>query len=171
VIHLERQLNTIMRSRSWRLTAPLRGARQLTAALRRGQTYQLRVALKRAYANLPLSVETRLRIKNVLFRAFPFAFRRTNAYAAWVSYRQSEQQRLQPAPIPAGSAATPLGVQPQPAGPVQQPLPTWFYEDEDSGFVPLTTTPGVAPRIKAIAFYLPQFHQFLRRSLVGSGIH
>jgi lipopolysaccharide biosynthesis protein len=37
-------------------------------------------------------------------------------------------------------------------------LPSWFYEDRSLDYVPITNASAVDTRIKAIAFYLPQFH-------------
>jgi len=134
-----------------------RTTKHLAGALTTGQTFRVGLAVKELYAGLPLSVATRFRIRNVLFSTLPFMFRQTHAYAAWKEHRASlrsapveETQSERPAAVTESVASTPV------TG--QSSLPAWFYEEEPSVFVPLTTAPGVDTRIKAIAFYLPQFH-------------
>ena len=99
------------------------------------------------YRALPLSVPTRLKIKGALFRTFPFLFRRTSTYRAWEAYRRTSERLQVPVPMP----------------PVVRPhadgsLPAWFYADAENEYVPIAQSADIDTRIKAIAFYLPQFH-------------
>ena len=99
------------------------------------------------YRALPLSVPARLKIKGALFRTFPFLFRRTSTYRAWEAYRRTSERMQVAAPLP----------------PVVRPhgdgsLPAWFYADAENEYVPIAQSADVDTRIKAIAFYLPQFH-------------
>ena len=46
------------------------------------------------------------------------------------------------------------------------------FDDDAVEYVPLTSAPGVETRIKAIAFYLPQFHPIPENDrVVGQGLH
>lgn len=140
------------RSTSWRVTAPIRA---LSRAAQEGQTVAgvVRQTLRAAYAALPLSVATRLRIRSVLFRTMPIFFRRTAAYRSWDAFRASDA-RMRAATVTTRPSAS-TGV----AAPTMDgSLPSWFYTEPASDYVPLATTTEVDTRIKAIAFYLPQFH-------------
>jgi O-antigen biosynthesis protein len=90
--------------------------------------------LRRFYHGTPIPLERKLRIKSSLFTWLPFVFRGTTAYRNW----QAVQRSLDWASVvPAGMSAELEGT---------------------SEHVPITSSPGVSSTIKAIAFYLPQFH-------------
>jgi glycosyltransferase involved in cell wall biosynthesis/SAM-dependent methyltransferase len=141
---LEALVRSIERSHSWRLTAPLRAARR---GLGGGQptVRSLERAAREVYGTLPLSASSRLRIRSGLFRAFPFLFNRTAAYRAWDAYRRTAAR------LPAAPVAAPEQIQPG-------ALPPWFYAEPSDDFVALSPSVRVDTSIKAIAFYLPQFH-------------
>ncbi|MGE3509529.1 MAG: glycoside hydrolase family 99-like domain-containing protein [Vicinamibacterales bacterium] len=136
---LEARLREIETSLSWRVTAPLRVARRIVAS---GQpAWRIVRDLGMAtYRSLPISIETRVRMKSRLFQTVPFLFRRTAMYRAW----EASQRTVRP-------SGTGLS---KPTG----DLPAWFYTESTQDYVPITPTPGVDTRIRAIAFYLPQFH-------------
>lgn len=145
VKRLQSELGAIESSHSWRLTAPLRRFR---SAVAHGRPIgdAAAAALREMYAALPLSTSARLRIRAWLFRAMPVVFRRTAAYRAWDTYRRTHAQ------VSAGPTAS--GTAPVPPAAWTETL----YAGTSKEFVPLTPSPGVDTRIKAIAFYLPQFH-------------
>jgi GT2 family glycosyltransferase len=81
--NLRFQLKSIMESRSWNLTAPLRQlstfAHKIPAALfRRAITI---------YRTLPITPLQRQKLKNLVFSIFGFAFARMGAYQRWKEYR------------------------------------------------------------------------------------
>jgi GT2 family glycosyltransferase len=81
---LRNQLNAIIVSRSWKLTAPLR---LLFAVVYRAPAllYSRAIAV---YRTLPISPVQKQKLKNSIFRAFGFAFVRLEVYQHWKSYQQ-----------------------------------------------------------------------------------
>lgn len=145
-IRLAEALHTIETSASWRLTAPLRALRRRLS----GQGSPTDEGVVRSlYAALPMSAATRLRVRSLLFRSMPFLFGRTEAYRAWAAYQQNIAQSS-PVSEPKRRSADHSDV----AG----SFPRWFFAPPAGDYVPLTESPGVDTRIKAVAFYLPQFH-------------
>ncbi len=140
------ELRVMESSHSWRMTAPFRSLRR---AMQRRQPLLLtfRQAGLGMYRALPMSVPTRLKIKGALFRTFPFLFRRTSTYRAWEAYRRTIE-RLQ----------VPLSMAPVVRVHGDGSLPAWFYADAENEYVPIAQSAAIETRIKAIAFYLPQFH-------------
>jgi SAM-dependent methyltransferase len=141
--HLANEIAIMEASHSWRVTAPLRALRR-TAGASSPRLLTVRQAVPVAYRALPLSIAARLKIKSALFRTLPFLFQRTSAYRTWDAYRRTAA--LPPAPIAEVSD-----------GAVAR-LPAWYYDDAEHDYVPIAESTGVNSRIKAIAFYLPQFH-------------
>lgn len=79
VSHLGEQLESIKRSRSWRLTAPLRG---IGTAVRSA----LRLIARRVlniYRRLPIGTVVKQRIKNFVFRLFGFGLQGWEPYMQW----------------------------------------------------------------------------------------
>jgi GT2 family glycosyltransferase/2-polyprenyl-3-methyl-5-hydroxy-6-metoxy-1,4-benzoquinol methylase len=98
------EIALITGSRSWALTAPLRGTMRLirvTAA--RGRVTVLRMA-ERIYRQLPAPQSTKQGAKAWLFRTFPGTFGSTNAYRRWRSY-EAAIALARPYPAPPQIAA------------------------------------------------------------------
>jgi glycosyltransferase involved in cell wall biosynthesis/SAM-dependent methyltransferase len=146
---LQRHLAIIEGSHSWRLTAPVRSTRRqlgrAVAAARRGVSRTTRSL----YRHAPVPLRAKMGVKGALFRMAPRLFQRTAAYRAWDE--QQNQRASVPPPTPAA--------EPAPSVAVEAPRePMLRFDGTPIEYVPLTTTPGVETSIKAIAFYLPQFH-------------
>lgn len=106
------------------------------------------------YRALPMRLERRLAVKEWLFRRFPTVFRGTNAYRRWLAF--------------GGGVLPPVNedVRIASGNPTTDRLPRFLQDLQRSAgvgaedFVPLPAELS-APRqfaVKAIAFYLPQFH-------------
>lgn len=80
------RIRAMTMSRSWRLTAPLRWA---ATAARRLRISELDSVVD-AYRALPVSPQTKQRLKNIAFRLFGFAFARSDAYRRWKTYRREK---------------------------------------------------------------------------------
>lgn len=93
--NLRQQLERVISSRSWRLTAPLR--RLLTF------TYEVPTKLSdqalAAYRTLPITPSQRQKLKNFLFAFFGFAFNRMDAYKRWQEYRHIQTNSPFAAPV------------------------------------------------------------------------
>jgi glycosyltransferase involved in cell wall biosynthesis/SAM-dependent methyltransferase len=159
----EVQAAEIFQSSSWRLTKPLRWARSQLSARPSGRApgaggrrpgWSAR-ALS-AYRHLPLSVQSRVGLKDVLFRSAPWLFRGAATFRAWDLSRKAAERLREPdlragvvdenrrtALVSTGGDGT---------------LPAWFYEDVGEDYIPIATRSAASSRIRAIAFYLPQFH-------------
>ena len=124
--NLRNQLDSILVSWSWKLTAPLR--RLYAFAHRTGvESFRHAIAIYRA---LPISPPKKQQLKNAVFHIFGFAFVRLEAYQRWAAYRQT--QTTWPT---IESAASPLS--PMPAvQPAINTLPaadgTWEWRDYDA---------------------------------------
>ncbi len=148
---LTTRVRAMEQSTSWRITAPVRTMRQaMDAGAPAGAL--LRQAVRSAYGLLPLSTAARLKVRTTLFRTMPFLFRRTAAYRAWAAYQASAERMRGGTAVTAAAAAT------TPAATPNGALPRWYYADPATEYVPLAPTSHVDTRIRAIAFYLPQFH-------------
>jgi glycosyltransferase involved in cell wall biosynthesis len=77
------ELHVILKSRSWRITKPLRAMSELLARGRSSFRARLGNLARALYRGLPLPTSLRLRLKSVIFRTAPFLFRSTAAYQAW----------------------------------------------------------------------------------------
>lgn len=141
-------------STSWRVTAPLRA---LHRAVFPGQPV-LRQAVgrgvKRSYDALPVSVATKLRVKDSVFRSFGGVLKGTGSYRAWQEHqRRLDSEAAATAPLLTSGAADrrfprvvdQLRAQTGPDNPAYV---------RDSGRLVDASRLGA----KVIAFYLPQFH-------------
>jgi GT2 family glycosyltransferase/SAM-dependent methyltransferase len=96
-----RQIGELMLSRSWRITAPLRGfGRGLRAVKRRGYSGAALVS-RVGYRAFPLPVNLKLALKHRLFISTGSLFSSTGAYARW-----QEMQRQHPAASMEGGSQT-----------------------------------------------------------------
>jgi glycosyltransferase involved in cell wall biosynthesis/2-polyprenyl-3-methyl-5-hydroxy-6-metoxy-1,4-benzoquinol methylase len=130
------ELNQILMSKSWQLTKPLRFARRTLVSwphvmIRRALSENSRVI----WRTLPISFESKRRLKAVLFNEFPWVFRGSKAYKAW--------EGCQP---PSNSSAVGRTFSSQSGEQVDRYVPLLDAE-------PLEHKP-----VKVICFYLPQFH-------------
>ena len=166
-------LHAMRSSTSWRVTAPLRAVRLALGKMR--PRHRARVLASRmarfVYRCLPLSAPLRLRLKHFLFSALSRFVRHTGAYQAWVA-------RTEAAPIPAArpalnpKASVPVvahtvaihaapdsaqATDPSP-GILAPGIVESLFAEPSAEYVPITKTPGIHTAVKAIAFYLPQFH-------------
>ena len=134
---LEREIDKILNSSSWKITKPLRLLRRVL----RGRVLNFvinklgRVA-RNAWHALPVSFDLKSKIKTTLFTKLPFLFSWSQAYRSWLGMNFS------------GS---------------DLPSPTTAFNSnsqESSGcYVPLLrSTPPKSLPVRLIAFYLPQFH-------------
>lgn len=111
--------------------------------------------LQRLYLALPLSWEQRLRLKGWCFRMLAPLLRNTNSYRRWQTFGHDHVPEYRE--TPPHSPEQPEQV---------QALHAWATQQFDqqhaahpAGYVALAEhMPSIAPRAKAIAFYLPQFH-------------
>ena len=145
-IRLATELRVMESSHSWRMTAPFRS---------------LRRAMQRAAAaacDVP-----------------PGRPRHVSGTPAVRADPAQDQERALPhlpVPLPPNQHLPRLGGLPPderaaagggPLSPAVRPhadgsLPAWFYADAENEYVPIAQSADVDTRIKAIAFYLPQFH-------------
>jgi glycosyltransferase involved in cell wall biosynthesis len=135
ITDLQAQLNEILQSKSWALTKPFRHLRRVLARRRAALLRtQLSDGARRAWRALPFSIQGKQRLKNGLFTAAPFLFRRTRVYQNWRHFRHSMVSDLQ---CRLGTASD------QPAEP----------------YVPLLEAAPLKDKpARLICFYLPQFH-------------
>ena len=131
-----RELAQVLASKSWQITKPFRFARRVVvnrshAATRRALSDNSR-ALWRA---LPISHESKRSLKGVLFNTFPWIFRWSKAYQAWVAFN---------APVNYAPMNNTANRQPEETGDEYVPL--------------IKASPLEQKPAKLICFYLPQFH-------------
>ena len=153
--HLRRQMTEFERvaamqqSILWRVTAPLRAVRSLVRGAKAAARRYVAGGVRAVYGGLPLSIEARLKIKSTIFRTAPVLFRHTTTYRAWEAHRRT-QLRL--------DAEPPRRVSVETASLVGAPTVSLQPFDSENSCVPLADAACTNPRIKAVAFYLPQFH-------------
>lgn len=171
--HLERLLSRkeesireLTRSTSWRITAPLRWVKKLFVP--RHWRLALGNCLKAAYEQLPLATHRRLALKGMVFRALAPMIRNTRSYRAWQAYEAhrgggavSREARAAPRKRAAteslqDGASMALGYSASRVLLEMQALAGKVCDVH----VALDDKPADLSRIdvRAIAFYLPQFH-------------
>jgi len=145
---VQTELGAVYASKSWRITAPLRAMRRTVSRTadhpgpRRGGG----TLARRVYAGLPISMPAKMRLKSILFTAFPWLFSRSGAYKRWIAFREAllkENDSKTMAPPVATATAQADEI---------------YMAEEENRFVPLAEGTRVSSSIKLIAFYLPQFH-------------
>jgi glycosyltransferase involved in cell wall biosynthesis/uncharacterized protein YoxC len=91
---LKTQSEAILKSTSWKLTAPLRASRRLFNVLylmiRRFASNSTRAI----WRSLPINMKTKLVVKKIVFKAFPFLFKHTVAYRAWQAHSHHHEINL-----------------------------------------------------------------------------
>ncbi|BCQ24034.1 glycosyltransferase [Caballeronia sp. NK8] len=165
------RLNDVLGSTSWRLTAPIRFAVRLA----RGGSERaaaVRSASKVIYRRVPVPGSVKRKVKGACFRLMPGIFSHTKAYKDWSEFRSKIREAS--ATATAGSAALDAGQAAMSAAGVSGPPATPVIDEANLSFqiLPVPSIgnqsdyqafPPVAPQqvpVRAIAFYLPQFHPF-----------
>jgi glycosyltransferase involved in cell wall biosynthesis len=121
---------------------------------------------RRLYMAVPGGWDTRLAVKDFLFRNFAFAFENTNAYRRWKTFGRGQEFSV----VTAAAEAPPASVAAMLAEESDVPAVAHVYAgtlDVAAGVrgpdyveLPPSLQPPETLRLKAIAFYLPQFHPF-----------
>ena len=149
----------MLASTSWKVTAPLRWLRTWFSPRRlRGPIGH---ATKQTYDRLPLSTSSKLRFKDATFRILAPLLRNTESYRAWQAYKKqsgrfpgaSTAGMDRPAPATAAPAAAEVTR-------VLDGLYATAAGARTSDYVAFDDRPvdPVGIDVRAIAFYLPQFH-------------
>jgi glycosyltransferase involved in cell wall biosynthesis len=154
------RVDELIASTSWKITAPLRLLKM--GFYPRGWKAGSGRTAKRIYDHLPLSGRNRLALKGVIFRALAPLLHNTRSYRAWQAY---EAQRGR-APIEVvdiqhlGLGSAVGDPETQGASRVLGDLYSQANGSSPSDYVAMDDTPADLSRIdvRAIAFYLPQFH-------------
>lgn len=141
---LDAEIRELRSSTSWRVTSGLRFMKRVTQG-GEARASSLRAAVKIIYRKMPLPASLKRKIKGGLFRLFPRVFANTRAYQDWAALRR----RI------AHSNSVRAGTVVATAAPftVTAVVPSSDYQ----AFPP--NAPHHLP-VRAIAFYLPQFHPF-----------
>lgn len=130
-----RELKQVLASKSWQITKPFRFARRVVVS---GQHAAARRALsdngRALWRALPISYESKRKLKGMLFKTFPWIFRWSKTYQAWNAF------------------SAPVNYPPMNAQDRQPP-------ETEGQYVPLIkASPLEQKPAKLICFYLPQFH-------------
>ncbi|MEQ9449599.1 MAG: class I SAM-dependent methyltransferase, partial [Rhodospirillaceae bacterium] len=124
--HQQRVNQSLKNSTSWRITAPIRGARRMVKGIGWTAIAFVQWSARTLYRHAPLPQSTKNRVVDSLFRAMPEAFRRTAVFRDWSGARKKErskprllQQRVPPKEAARAleddfSLATPVGYVPSP---------------------------------------------------------
>jgi GT2 family glycosyltransferase/SAM-dependent methyltransferase len=89
---LEEKLRVLTTSRSWRITAPLRWAMRPVRGMGRGVRQGSEKVFIHTFRRLPIARSARVRLRNGLFRAFPWAFAHTGSFQGWRENAGPEEQ-------------------------------------------------------------------------------
>ncbi|MGY2137200.1 glycoside hydrolase family 99-like domain-containing protein [Pseudomonas reactans] len=144
--------DSVIKSTSWRVTAPLRFAR--LHCITKPCIYIKRLTircLRALWRRIPVSTNGRLKLKNILYSVFPFVFGHTENYKQWLFYRSARKAVVESEPQPADEKklSKDLGE-----------IPRIQFDSTRNQFVEQRDNPAIVPVVKLIAFYLPQFHPF-----------
>ncbi|HEY8587566.1 MAG TPA: glycoside hydrolase family 99-like domain-containing protein [Rhodanobacter sp.] len=160
------KIHQLESSTSWRITAPLRWIRKVSAP--RAWKAVLGRGAKAAYDRLPLPLHRRLALKGKIFRVLAPLIRHTRSYRAWEAFEahrgSAQVGDLPPVPF-SSSAQSPKHLSDGDnsasslAANVLQGLID-VANGTSSEYVAMDERPADFSRIdvRAIAFYLPQFH-------------
>lgn len=123
---LRQQFDNVLSSRAWRLTGPIRTMLTYTYAVPTKISGQALTT----YRALRFRPAQKQKLKNFLFSAFGFAFKRMDAYKRWQEYRQIQTD---------WPSVTPVAVEPSSPSRVFGPLPLlqkadgiWEWSDYDA---------------------------------------
>ncbi|GLQ49264.1 glycoside hydrolase family 99-like domain-containing protein [Dyella flava] len=158
----EAEMTAILTSTSWRVTAPLRWLRR---ALRiKGSKSRLGRAARVAYHKIPLSNSRRLALKRVLFQVGGVFVKNTATYRAWLAHEQSASGMNQAIGRGGRSAfqnrQKSVGAKQAAAWSVVGDLYQMSAGAQQADYVAMDDQPVdvCSLDVRAIAFYLPQFH-------------
>jgi glycosyltransferase involved in cell wall biosynthesis len=156
-------IQQLVTSTSWRITAPLRWIRK--AFTSRIWKARLERSVRSGYERLPLSTPRRLALKGRLFRMLAPLIRTTRSYRAWQAFEtQRGAARVMPPPSGVRTRWSPASAEGEVfanrATRVLSDLNAAAISPAASDYVALDDKPADMSRIdvRAIAFYLPQFH-------------
>lgn len=150
VLRMDAELSALTNSTSWKLTAPLRWVRRMmSVALWRQKIGYL---LRRSYDRIPLATHRRLALKGGVFKVVAPFIRNTQSYRAWQAFEahRGNVAAVNRDSVPPGNVATQL-------------LGDMYRLSSgriDAEYVAMDGEPvdPAALDVRAIAFYLPQFH-------------
>ena len=153
---IEAELGRLLASRSWRLTAPLRVmSAKVQWIWRRAIRHSVFLFVRSIYRGIPVGNATRFRMKSALFRACGPLLSHTGFYKRWQTFQQTEPvaKGEWPHPSVAGICASAHTEYTAQVLGVAAPNP-------GDDYVPYVENSPMAasPAVRAIAFYLPQFH-------------
>lgn len=158
--YLEQYLYDIQHSTSWRITAPIRGAKNAVKVIINKRN--IRQGLRKAYLVFPLPFRIKKRMKDIIFTIFSPFLRNTQTHKIW-SHR-NDAPELDAAYIE-GAGENKISLNDKIAeNYIQQIMAIPFEKGMDSEYV--DDIPDLAPLqirnddMKYIAFYLPQYHPF-----------
>jgi lipopolysaccharide biosynthesis protein len=168
----ERDILALRKSTSWRITAPLRLVRGMHWRAISGFRQSSSKAARTIYRRVPLPPAVKIRIKESLFRWLAPVFRHTAAYRTWKVFHQYASARAKPRTKESGLPlrTAQIGNKRDPAvrvsaADVHSALFDQLFSVATSRgdeYVPLSKRGlGHGARIRAIAFYLPQFHPII----------
>ncbi len=153
----EAELSNLRASHGWRLTAPLRALRsQLAVSVWCGRAGR---GVRRLYEALPMSTPARLRLKDQVFRLFSPLLRRTTSYRAWQAFKAHREQPEDASVVAVRTDFKQSAASAGDSSPASRML-EGLYTAAASDYVAWDNQPAGPAQIdvRAIAFYLPQFH-------------
>jgi lipopolysaccharide biosynthesis protein len=151
---VEDDLATILSSKSWRLTAPIRAVRRRLVTIK---SHGFAFITHAIYRSVPLPFALKRRMKDFLFRRFGYFFRNSDAYKAWFRTQNiavathADRTRVT---LDTGSGNGAAGLQQY----VEDMLSLPMRKNSDYVSIPDDLEPPNRLAARVIAFYLPQFH-------------
>ncbi|MCM1100400.1 MAG: glycoside hydrolase family 99-like domain-containing protein [Clostridium sp.] len=149
---LQDRVNMLEQSTCWKITKPLRviviGLRTVFSFSTYGRL------LKKIYMALPMSTQSKLRLKGVLFKLFAPIIKNTTAYKDWKNYTSgANDSNVQASRIEIPDS--------EKQSFVEQIMNIPYTRDTDEYVAKMSDHVSVTNSdIKYLAFYLPQFHPF-----------
>ncbi len=156
----EEEIKALKSSTSWKVSAPIRGAKNIVkqpkTTVKSGLKSSVRVASR--VTSLPSRGKNWL--KGGLYTSLPFIFSRTASYQSWKSAKAKSTPKKNYKIVPQIDASNEGNNKTQPdREPTQEVDPLSLGLD---GYIPLTEDHSLhtkKKKAKAIAFYLPQYHE------------
>lgn len=158
--YLEQYLYDFQHSTSWRITAPIRGAKNVLNTIINKRN--IRQVFRKAYLIFPLPFRIKKRIKDIIFAIFSPFLRNTQTYKIW-SHR-NDAPELDGTHLESKSENKISLNDKIMENYIQQIMSIPFEKRRDSRYV--DDISDMAPLkirnddVKYIAFYLPQYHPF-----------